>query len=99
MTQTDDRQITPDLTHTAFEVLKAIPKGHVFMNASEPGTWRYHNGRDGFVVTATMRSLFQKQFVRAKEDFVDGRRGADITPAGYIAMSKATHHKPTKRRR
>lgn len=103
MTQTDDRQITPDLTFTQFEALKAIPKGHVFMQQSEPGTWRHndgHNdGHNGFVLTSTMRSLIDRHLVKPRTSYVDGKRLADITPAGYVALSKAAHVRPKKKRR
>lgn len=99
MTQTDDPQITADLTFTQFEALKAIPKHHVYMRQNEPGTWRYHNGHDGFVLTTTMRSLINRHLVKPRTDYTDGRRLADITPAGYEAMSKAAHTRPKKKRR
>lgn len=99
MTQTDDRQITPDLTFSQFEVLKEIPRDHIFMKASEPGTWRCYNGQRGYVVTTTMRALIERGLVKPKTDFVDGQRGVTITQAGYEAMSKANRHKPVKRGR
>lgn len=100
MTQTDDLQITPDLTFSQFEVMKAIPKGHIFMKLNEPGTWRSFNGRNGYVVTTSMRSLIERGLVKANEKHdTDRRRRATITQAGYIAMSKAARHKPTKRKR
>lgn len=99
MTETDDRQLTPDLTFTQFEVLRAIPKGHIFMRIDQPATWRHDNGSHGYVVTSSMRSLLERKLVVAAATFVDGRRGASITAAGYAALSKAVHHRPTKKRR
>lgn len=99
MSQTEDRQITPDLTFSQFEILKAIPRSHVFMKGSEPGTWRCHNGSAGYVCTTSMRSLITRGLVKPRLAYTDGRRGVDITQAGYTAMSKASNHKPAKRGR
>lgn len=91
--QTDDDK---RLTFTQFEVLKAIPRGQIFIGAKHPGTW-YH--ADGYAVTSTMLSLLERKLVVADPTFTDGRRGAKVTQAGYAAMSYAARHKPVKRGR
>ena len=98
--QATDTQLK-DLTFTEFQALKGIPKAHVFMRLNEPGTWRFsdRNGRAGFVITKTMRTLIDRGLVKPRADYVAGKRLADITQAGYEAMSKAVHTPPKKRGR
>ena len=99
MTDTSEQQITAELTFSQFEALRAIVRGEITMTVSEPGTWRRKNGKHGYVVTSTMRSLLERKLVIADATFTDGVRGCRITAAGYAALSRAVHHKPTKKRR
>lgn len=96
-TQATNTQVK-DLSFTEFQAMKAIPKGHVYMRNNAPGTWRLIDrpGRAGFVITKTMRALIDRGLVKPRTDYVAGKRLADITPAGYEAMSKAAHTPPKK---
>lgn len=89
--QTDDAK---PLTHTEFEILKAIPKGLVTMRPGDTALWRH---AEGYAVTNTMLGLLERGLVNANPTITDGRRGAKLTAAGYTALSRAARHKPSKR--